>query len=1245
MKLPRISSLCLKTRIILACAVFVLFGVLGPALLLPRLIDLETLKAQMSAQVNARLEGDLQTDRLEWVWLPLPHLNLRNTRFTSEKSALAAPLAKVYPDWWALFRGRVRIGKVLLERPEIRVQEFPTSLSEPPDPELAGLNVVIRNGVLQVAANTQWPVLHSRDFSMKSLNGNVAIGLAAVTFDLAGQPAAGDHLAVSGQYLRKDAAYRVKFAFRNFNPHVAFHSFAQGTLAPVDSPFNLSGSLEGRGFEKITGKIQGDSPCLLAFPKDKKISLSCGIVDLAFAKDGEELLLTLNEFELRDPGLKLAGTVRRSAGGQVNTPPVWQIDLKGEDLDLTRIREAVLAMWGENKIARQVGEIVQGGTAGKAGYSFTGTTADFGFVRNMRITAEEIDASIMIPAGNLLLTNAKGRMRIENGLLAVDAEEAGMGKSRGKNGHLVLGLPDDDFTFRLDVDLDADLAELPDVLRRLVEHQRFQEELAKFSGVSGRAIGHLHLGDNLKDFQVAVEVDSMQGKGRYAPLAWDFSVEGGGMTIAPPMLQWREVRGAYGPHVVKKTAGRVRWPDDVLLEVTQLEAVLAAKELEKEDLSYFKGISGALHENITRAEGRMELRNTTISGKASEPKLWKADADVVVQNLAVETPSFPEPIRIKQGKGHFSNTAITVAEASGTIFGDPFTLGASLTHQAFTALRGKISLHGKVGQGLGKWLKERHLVSPALFPRLPFQIESAQIDLQEGKTYAKGLIRPMAGLFGRPPKAEISLEFTKNDPLKMAAHVFGDKEEATITLDFLDHAKNTFLFSWKGELSKHTVDQLLERKNLLQGRIAGDFQLYLPLDPNKVAFSGQLEATNLRWFMDEEAGRFVDIQELQLEGVGKELKVKHLACALNDQESVVVNGLVSRVSNGLALKLDLASAALSRKTLLDFQESLERSRNKERETSSSGESQQETPAWNITGTVAFAVDEFTSAYKPIGGSAPSTLVWQPLKGEIRIHPQGRLSALITNGRLCCLDTTGEWFSSPELGRNHFSLNSACPTPLRFETVLPCLGYPQDILEGEFSLNGRLEGGVDNWQEGHLQIDSHQGRILRMKLLSRIFSVVNITDLFSLGQDGEGAVTSVKGFPYKELHLKTHVKENELIIDEAVVRGEGLNLFARGKMNLSTFDLDVVVLISPFKTLDAIVSKVPLVGRIIGGETATLVTFPVGVTGKASDPEVTLLPPGAVGEGLLNIVKRTLLLPFHILSPILPEAEPEPEKKP
>ena len=105
--IPHLRS---RARIAMVCAVFVLLGAIGTALLLPRLIDPDTLKARLSAQVNARLDGALHTDRLEWAWLPLPHLNLRNTSFTSEETALAASLTEVYPDWWALFQGKVRIA-------------------------------------------------------------------------------------------------------------------------------------------------------------------------------------------------------------------------------------------------------------------------------------------------------------------------------------------------------------------------------------------------------------------------------------------------------------------------------------------------------------------------------------------------------------------------------------------------------------------------------------------------------------------------------------------------------------------------------------------------------------------------------------------------------------------------------------------------------------------------------------------------------------------------------------------------------------------------------------------------------------------------------------------------------------------------------------------------------------------------------------------------------------------------------
>ena len=83
------------------------------------------------------------------------------------------------------------------------------------------------------------------------------------------------------------------------------------------------------------------------------------------------------------------------------------------------------------------------------------------------------------------------------------------------------------------------------------------------------------------------------------------------------------------------------------------------------------------------------------------------------------------------------------------------------------------------------------------------------------------------------------------------------------------------------------------------------------------------------------------------------------------------------------------------------------------------------------------------------------------------------------------------------------------------------------------------------------------------------------------------------------------------------------------------DADMIVLVAPLKTIDTIVSKVPLLGKAIGGKNATIVTFPVKIKGSIKDPDVTVLSPDAVGEAMIDLVKNTLMLPFRILSPIFP----------
>jgi hypothetical protein len=57
---------------------------------------------------------------------------------------------------------------------------------------------------------------------------------------------------------------------------------------------------------------------------------------------------------------------------------------------------------------------------------------------------------------------------------------------------------------------------------------------------------------------------------------------------------------------------------------------------------------------------------------------------------------------------------------------------------------------------------------------------------------------------------------------------------------------------------------------------------------------------------------------------------------------------------------------------------------------------------------------------------------------------------------------------------------------------------------------------------------------------------------------------------------------------------------QGEINLVDNKINLTVLIVPFKTIDYIVSKTPLVRNILAG---TLITIPINVTGNLSDPTV------------------------------------------
>lgn len=110
-----------------------------------------------------------------------------------------------------------------------------------------------------------------------------------------------------------------------------------------------------------------------------------------------------------------------------------------------------------------------------------------------------------------------------------------------------------------------------------------------------------------------------------------------------------------------------------------------------------------------------------------------------------------------------------------------------------------------------------------------------------------------------------------------------------------------------------------------------------------------------------------------------------------------------------------------------------------------------------------------------------------------------------------------------------------------------------------------------------------------------------------------------------------MKENILKVDEGILDASVFGILAQGEIDLFNETMDLNALVAPVNIVARIVSKIPIVGYILGGN---LFSIPVKIKSNLSDPEVTFLSPSAVGSAFLGIMERTLKLPI-IIEPILP----------
>ncbi len=1212
-----------KRLVFLTVAVVIVCGIL----LSPLLLKHSGVKQRINAQLTVLLGGHAGIGEINWRWLPVPALRLRNLVSENDIYALRVPEVLVYPDWRVIFNRQLSLGRVTLIDPRLTIKRL---VFHEKRPVLPNLKLTVKNGILLIPAGKLTPELTLRRLSFNKLRLRITSNEQRLEISLGAAASFASEVNIKARVDLRKRYFSLDLGAKNFNLASCFSRlYGSGSLTATNIPLRLH--TEVRGSHNWQAGIAVDAPCTL--PVFGRLCKLRRLENLRITRKGDDYFVDIGKLVLTDPALELGGSIYRRKG-------IWQIDLKGRNLDLAAIRRIILARFGKNKVAAKVCKIVEGGHARSARYTFNGPLSDFKHINSMTVAVDVDRAPVFIPDINLHLDWASGPITIINGQLTGKGLTAAIGGSRGKNGNLILDLPEEDKAFKLVLDIDADLSDLSRILKTVVHNRPFQEELAHFKDIKGRALGTLRLGDDLDNLQTRVVVKNMRASGRYDRLPWPFKIQGGELEVAPERVSWDGLRCTLGPHDIKESSGLVSWGGgrESVLKINSLRGKADLTDLWRNsylDINHKRHfLRQMLAADISAVSGTLRLREGRLQGPAALPAAWQYTAQGSVDNFHLAAPHLPE-LQSPVLDGRLTDRAATVSGVF-RVAGEKIYLSGNYRHHHLRRWLGTTTLNGQVSRSLGLWLKGLDWIPPRFFPRLPCQLKNFSLtnnDAVWDDFRVKGRMR--AGPQGAGEAPELDLDIIDNPKALLMSFKMADGiRQGELTYNkWRDPVRS--VFTWHGKLRLQALNKFLARKIFDRGTVSGSFNMFARRGNElSAAFNGAMSFEDISLEnKNENESMPLTVKQVYLAGDNRRMKIKGAEIKLG-VDTLSGHGFLTTNGNNYKLNMDITAKKLAWHNLHQALSIMK----KRLSPGAAGKtkSREHIIPPNLSGGLNFALGSFSYQDKSAAhdnGVSPHTYIWSPVRG--RINFKNKSSEVdLNSASICGMDMSGRWDITRPLSST-FKIASQGPV-FKFDRTLPCLGVKQSLIEGPFALDAELTGVPGNWRAGHINLQSAHGLIRRMDLLSRIFSVINFTDLLTWQNQ---STTGHEGLEYNKLDIKTSVKDNLLTVNRLVLKGKGVNLTGRGTITLPQRKVDLTFFVAPLKMIDSVVTSIPLVGKALGGRKGSILTFPVAVKGPLADPEVTALPPGAVGKAAMEFVIDTLTLPFRILSPLLPAEKP------
>jgi hypothetical protein len=1197
-------------------AVFLLTAIL----LAPRLINSEAVKAWVLAEVSRRAGGKVGFERVDFALFPLPCVAIHELSLSFPEVASATVHAvTVHPELLPLLKRKVRIAKLDLQMPNLMVslpeagkRKLPTlselegafgrflSLLELDAP---GLVVQVENGSLTLSQSG-----HAA-FSLQGIQAHIVLPPESLKIQISCASSFWDRFSAEASITPKGLNGVGHMEVVGFRPHLLADYLFPGMALPVaESLVNLQTRFQTEGLRKWEAQVQGSIPSLTLRRGQRERIIRVAGVKGSFRLDEGKATATITELVSTDPPLRLTGSFAVDS-----MSPHARLEMSSGEVDIGPLREAALAMVGDQPVVQEVFRIVRAGSIPRISIQASGkSVADLEELESIVVTGSMRGGEIFVPGVALDLKEVSGEVVLSRGILSGEHLGARLGNARARAGNLKLGLAGKNAPFHLDTLVQADLAEGPLLLRRLIKNETFRKELSLISDLKGQAVGRLVLEGRGSEIKPRVDISEMHLFARYRPIPYPIVIHEGQLSYEGNKMGVTNLSGALGASSFSGLTAHLSMGKGSHLALRCGRSAFSLDELYPW-LRSLEGLRKKLQE-VKSMKGTLELSVMSLEGPLTRPGDWRFNGSGAVKDVVAKTSLVPGSIRVASGKIGMLPERFSFAEVQAKLM-DAAVLASGDLHTDTGGLsKARFALSGKAGPEATRWLSSVSHLPPHVRVPSSFDLLRAEIVWEKGgATACKGNIAYQGG-----PNLSGEVILIPGE-LAVKNLLIQDKTSRARLDLFLKNKALDVHFS--GNLTRETMAKLGSSGLFPMGWVKGDMAIHLLNDqPGLSTASGKLEGENLELPLGLPLP--LTIERFSLDAEKNTIRVKSASFILKGSKTSL-NGDVHFFPRGVDLDLGVSTGGIDLERLVTLF-------GKDKETppqppggkSTGKEKGKEVKrAWDVPVTGKIRLE---SEYLSYG-----KYTWRPLRAVIGFDREGARVA-VSEANLCGISTPGSVkVTSPKVTLDFRPASQEKD----IDEVLYCLFGMKAYLTGTFDLNAQVAGQGTISElvpslNGDLSFSARDGRIYRLNVLAKILSVVNVSAIFR----GRLPDLTGEGLAYRSLAIKGEVKNGKFVVTEAVLDATSMEIVGRGNIDLVTKEADLLVLVAPFRTVDSALNKIPVVRNLFGG---SLISIPVKVTGDLDDPKVKIFPISAVDSGILDILKNAVKLPVKLIEPVIP----------